>query len=513
MKFPMGQDTMCLAWLVNETQPKSLDALAAKYCGAVSWKAGIKSAEGSQEMADYGARDVYYTLALYEKLRELLGDRVKIADRIILPAFIALQECSKRGIYVSQARVAEFVRKYESEEVAGLAALQEYVGDIAPWCRNMKGVLAYKKPTKFNPGSPHQVSEWFRKSNILTRFTDSGDQSSDAKALEQAVLPPEFRRPLETYRHAKKMLSTYLEPLTNLGEDGRLHPEYYMFPRVFAGGGQSGGTASGRPTASDNVLTLPREMKRGGIYSAPPGKILAEADYGSIEFRLCAWYAGARGILDNYAQNPEWDAHSWFARPFYGMPDDAVVEKSKRQVAKSANFSLWYCGYWKTMQNYAAKEHIKLSQEDCERAYATWHALIPEAAPWWKSVEALVKEHGYIETPTGRRRNFGKWEHIPFDMRGDVQREAVNLLAQSFSGDLTWLALANCHAEKLPINHTWYDAIYFELDEFKSEGQKSRFEETVRDCMITRPLATLKEEFGVTLDVPLTVEISYKKED
>ncbi len=332
MKFPMGQDTMCLAWLVNETQPKSLDALAAKYCGAVSWKAGIKSAEGSQEMADYGARDVYYTLALYEKLRELLGDRVKIADRIILPAFIALQECSKRGIYVSQARVAEFVRKYESEEVAGLAALQEYVGDIAPWCRNMKGVLAYKKPTKFNPGSPHQVSEWFRKSNILTRFTDSGDQSSDAKALEQAVLPPEFRRPLETYRHAKKMLSTYLEPLTNLGEDGRLHPEYYMFPRVFAGGGQSGGTASGRPTASDNVLTLPREMKRGGIYSAPPGKILAEADYGSIEFRLCAWYAGARGILDNYAQNPEWDAHSWFARPFYGMPDDAVVEKSKRQV-------------------------------------------------------------------------------------------------------------------------------------------------------------------------------------
>jgi DNA polymerase-1 len=253
-------------------------------------------------------------------------------------------------------------------------------------------------------------------------------------------------------------------------------------------------------------------MKRGGVYSAPRGKILAEADYGSIEFRLCAWYAKARGILDNYAQNPDWDAHSWFARPFYGMPEDAIVEKSKRQVAKSANFSLWYCGYWKTVQNYAAKERIKLSQEDCERAYATWHALIPEAAPWWQSVEAFVKEHGYIETPTGRRRNFGKWEHIPYDMRGDVQRESVNMLAQSFSGDITWLALANCHASGLPINHTWYDAVYFELDEFKNEGQKTQFEETVRDCMVARPLATLREEFGVDLDVPLTIEISYKKE-
>ena len=505
----VGRDTMCLAWLDDETQPKSLDALAAKYCGAVSWKQGKTAVLGTEEFRMYNARDVYYTLLLHEQLCLRLGDRVKIADRIILPAFIALQACSKRGIYVSQAKVREFTEKYTSEEADSLRTLQEYVGDIAPWCKNSKGVLAYKKPTKFNPSSPHQVSEWFTKEKIFTRFTDSGEYSSDAKALETADLPPGFRKPLETYRHAKKMLGTYLEPLTTLGEDGRLHPEYYQFPRVFAGGGEGGSTVSGRPTATLNVLTLPREMKRGGIYSAPRGSMLAEADYSGVEFRLCAWYARAKGILDNYAQNPEWDAHSWFARPFYGMPDDAVVEKSKRQVAKSANFSLWYCGYWKTMQEYAAKERIKLSQEDCERAYATWHALIPEAAPWWKSIEDFVKEHGYIETPTGRRRNFGKWEYVPKDMRGDVQREAVNMLAQSLSGDITYLALANCHEVGLPINHTWYDAIYFEIDK---TTDKRGFEATVRECMITRPLQTLRDEFGVVLDVPLTVEISYREE-
>ena len=461
---------MALAWLDDETQPKSLDALAAKYCGAVSWKQAKTALPGSEEFKEYNARDAYYTLLLHEELCKRLGPRVKIADLIILPAFNALKACSERGIYISQVKVAQFMEQFTEEERDSLEALQWYVGDIAPWCRNSKGVLTYKKPTKFNPGSPHQISEWFHKEGIHTHFTESGELSSDAKALEQADLPPEFREPLETYRHAKKMIGTYLEPLVGVE---RLHPEYHLFPRVIG----TGGTTSGRLTASHNVLTLPREMKRGGVYSAPSGKILAEADYGSLEFRLGAWFSGAVEILLNYKADPLWDPHSWFARAFYGLEPGDPVTKDMRQVAKSANFSQLFGGYWKTMQNYGAglSPPVKLSQETCERAHAIFHDLIPEVRPWWGAVKEFVKANGYIQTPTGRRRNFGPWKNIPFDMQGAVEREAVNMLPQSFGHDLTLLSLANCHAEGLPINHEWHDAIYFELDEFTSEEQKLNF--------------------------------------
>jgi DNA polymerase-1 len=182
-----------------------------------------------------------------------------------------------------------------------------------------------------------------------------------------------------------------------------------------------------------------------------------------------------------------------------------------RQVAKSANFSQLFGGYWKTMQSYGAGLGLSLPQETCENAHETFHTLLPEVRPWWASVASFVKEHGYIETPTGRRRNFGPYEFIARDMRADVEREAVNMLPQSFGHDITLLALANCHEVGLPIVHELHDAIYFEMPEFADEGRKAQFEETVRDCMITRPLITLREEFGVDLTVPLTVEISYRK--
>jgi uracil-DNA glycosylase family 4 len=508
-----GRDTMCLAWLVDETQPKSLEALACKYVSAVPWKSDQTAELGSEEFKHYNARDAYYTLLLHEELCRRLGSRVKIADNIILPAFVALQECSKRGIYISQGKVKELMSRFTEEEGDSIKSLQNFVGDIAPWCRNGKGELAYKKPTLLNPSSPHQISEYFNSQRIITRPTASGkDWSSDAKALETAEgIPEGFREPLETYRHAKKMLTTYLEPLTKLGEDGRIHPEYYMFPRVFAGGGEGGGTASGRLTASDNALTLPREFKSVGLYNAPRGKVLAEADYGALEFRLGAWFAGAKTVLENYAKDPEWDAHTWFARAFYGLGPEAEVKKEMRQVAKSANFSLLFGGYWKTMQSYAAGLGLKLSQKSCEQAYEFFHTLLPEMRPWWESVSARVKEHGYIETPTGRRRNFGEWKNIPYKMRGDVEREAVNMLPQSFGHDLTLLSLANCHAEGLPICHEWHDAIYFEIDEFKNDEQKLNFEALVRGCMIDRPIATLRTEFGVDLTVPLTVEFKYTR--
>lgn len=475
-----GRDTMCLAWLDDESQPKSLEALAARYCGAVSWKAARAAEPGSEEFKEYNARDAYWTLRVYEELTKRLGDRVKIADRIILPAFRALKDCTKRGIYIDQAEVSKFSEKFSKEKRESLAALRSITG-----------------LEKFNPNSPKQVVKW---------LCDNGCYiaSSSADELEKHDgVPPDFRTAIKAYRHAGKMLGTYLEPL--VGKE-RIHPEYYMFSRVMPGSADKGGTASGRLTASDNALTLPREMKT--LYGAPKGKMLVTADYNSLEFRLGVWFAGAKAALENYQKDPLWDPHGWFARPFYGIPNDAPVTKEQRQIAKSANFSQVFGGYWRTMQEYALGYGLHLSQETCEKAHLLFHTLMPEIRPWWARNLAFVKEHGYIETPTGRRRHFGRWEDIPYAMRGNVEREATNLLTQSFGHDITLLALAQCHQEGLPIVHEWHDSIMFEVD---ADIDRVKFEALLQECMVYRPKETLRKEFGVELTVPLTFEVQYRE--
>ena len=504
---PQGRDTMCLAWLDDESQPKGLEALACKYAGAVPWKQDQTAPAGSDLSKAYSARDSYYTLLVYEKLIERLGPRVKIADLIIFPAFLALQDCTKRGIYISQKVVDDLLYQFNAEEELSLHALQEYVGDIQPWCRNVKKTaLAYKKPTKFNPGSPHQVSEFFERINTFTTPTKSGDWSTDAKAMEKADLPPDFRKPLEMYRHAKKMKNTYLEPLTQLGEDGRIHPHYFLYPRVFATGGEGGGTASGRLTATLNALTLPREMKNAGLYSAPSGKILAECDFGTLEFRLAMWYAQSKLPIEKYKENKNWDAHEYFARVFYDLKESEPVSKEMRQTAKSANFALTFGGYWKTTVEYAAGLGLNMPDEQAQRLENYYHTAYPEIKPWWKQNENFVKKHGYIETPTGRRRNFGPWEYISQDMRSSINREATNMLTQSLGHDLTLLALTNAHKENLEVVLEWHDSLWVELPE---DVDRKAFELKMQEIMIVRPLKTLKEEFGVNLDVPLIIDVKY----
>lgn len=478
-----GRDTMCLAWLDDESQPKSLEALAARYCGAVSWKSARTAELGSEEYKEYNARDAYWTLRVYEELIKRLGDRVKIADLIILPAFRALKGCTRRGIYIDQAEVSRFTEKFSKEKDESLTLLRQLTGS-----------------EKFNPNSSKQVVEWLCTHGCLIA-------SSSAEELEKHDrVPEDFKKAIVQYRHAGKMLGTYLKPLE--GKE-RIHPEYYMFPRIMPGKSDKGGTASGRLTASDNALTLPREMKT--LYGAPKGKMLVTADYNSLEFRLGVWFAGAKAALGNYQRDPLWDPHGWFARPFYGLPPDAPVTKEQRQIAKSANFSQVFGGYWKTMQNYALGYSLNLSEETCQKAHLLFHTLLPEIKPWWAWNLAFVKEHGYIETPTGRRRHFGRWEDIPYAMRGDVEREATNLLTQSFGHDITLLALAQCHQEGIPVVLEWHDAIWAEIDEFQDDAQKAQFEALVEDCMVRRPLATLEREFGVRVTVPLTIEISYRK--
>ena len=105
--------------------------------------------------------------------------------------------------------------------------------------------------------------------------TASGKIALDDKALEG--IPKEDLKRLKfldawkTYKHAEKMVSTYLDEKI-IKADGRVHPRFCPIK------------ATGRVSCrSPNVQNLPRDDRLRGVYIADPGYVLCSCDYNQQE--------------------------------------------------------------------------------------------------------------------------------------------------------------------------------------------------------------------------------------
>ena len=269
-------------------------------------------------------------------------------------------------------------------------------------------------------------------------------------------------------------------------EDKRVHPTYKLWR-----------TVTGRSSASSpNVQQLGRDPLLRAFFSAPPGKELVVADYSAIEFRIAAFVAQEKGILDRYAADPNWDPHQWFGNRI----------GTDRQIAKSANFGLVFMAQAPTFQEYIRKttgKHLSLST--CQDIRTEWHKTFPAFSLFYKDTAERLRRDGYVESFTGRRRHFGD----PSLLRGktweESLREAVNFQVQSPSADIAFLGLAACHDEGMPINGFFHDAISFEFEPDEQETWN------IVVCMTQVPKRVLREEFGVDLTVPLAIDFKVVK--
>lgn len=465
----LGDDTMVLAYLDDESQPRGLEALAVKYLGVKGWKEGLHAEIGSEEFAKYNARDAINTYRLWEVLSQRLGLRKRIHDHIMRPAFEAFAACSGRGLFISQRVAAEVDAKY-SEERERLAS-------------SIKSRTGIK-----NPNSPAQVSRYF--------FGDS-KRSSDTASLLRYIDSPvgdpvrkRIARDTLDYRHATKMLSTFIRPYQKLG---RIHFPYNIL-----------GTDSGRVSARHH--NMPRELK--GMFGAPAGSCLVSVDYAAIEFRFAAWVAGVKNVLDRYALDPNFDPHRWFGGHFYEK-EESGVSRDERQTAKSGNFGLLFKSSAKGLAGYAFKTSgIHMSLRTAENIRQKWLELLPEIPTFWDQTETFLRKNGYVESVTGRRRNFGDPRLLPRPggAWNEMVRQGINHLIQSPCTDIAQTGLLLCHRAGLPVNGFFHDSVTFEFD---SEEQAKAAEPTIERLLTQDTFQYLRENFGVNVSVPFTVEFAY----
>jgi len=496
--MPWGRDTLVLAYLMDETQPLGLEALSVKYLGVKGWKdEGHNNAKDPVKFALYNARDACYTLRLHDYFLANLGanragvPRVRISDEILLPAKLALDECTRRGNFVNLAAVEETEARCLAIADEKVKQLREIADDGAYAEANLWN---FEKTRNLNPNSPLEVGRWMELHGMFLPRTQTGVPQTDKAALSLYRGNP-FVDALEEYRAAGKQLSTYVKPYKAAAQnaDGRIHPEYTIVRTVV-----------GRTSCkSPNLQNLPRELKN--FISAPPGKVLVSADYSALHIRLFAWVAQEPRMLAEYAKDPHWDPHLFFAKSFYAKDE---ISKQERQIAKSANFSQLYLGTGETLQDYASKVGLKLDLGLCHQTHLGWHGVFIGAKPFYGRVERELREKGYVETAVGRRRHFGDVSLMNRQSFNAALREAVNFHVLGLEPDIALPGLSACHKAGLPVCGFIHDSVLLEFD---SEKEYLENKGLIAQCMCEAPVLLLKERFGVDMNVPLVIEFEVKK--
>lgn len=504
-------DIRAIFYLLDETQPLNLESLAVKYLGVCGWKEQERGFLGTNELAEYNARDAIYTLRLFRKGMEELGGRKRIIEEIIRPARWALDSITKRGIYINGQTVERHRVRVQADLDERLERLMRELDACEfPRDRFNEQLKTKVKEISFNPGSNRHVGTVIADHLGFPLPMTKGGKDYAVGADQLVHIDHSFVHALRDHREVTKRMNTYIEPYAEIAAtgDGRAHPFYKLTSVV-----------TGRSSASGpNTQNIDRSLQ--DMKDAPPGKVLTSADYASIEFRMGAFIANERTVIKNYNDDPNWDPHTWFAMRLYDKTAEEIaadviakkiagLEDSMRQIAKSANFSQEYEGVGHTLRAYAAREMgIFLTEEMADRTHVAWHRAMPDWKPWYGRTWDEYLKNGYVETPTGMRRHFGDVSLLNYYQRQEARRELVNFQVQSFCACIAKLALRFCHEASLPMVDFVHDDIKFEFD---SMEQAIAREPEIQRCMVDEPLRILRDVFGCVPTVPLVLEIKHKQ--
>jgi DNA polymerase-1 len=347
--------------------------------------------------------------------------------------------------------------------------------------------------SSFNIGSPKQLSEiLFKKLGIPTkglRKTPAGVVSTqELELVKIKELHPVITLILR-YRQLTKLQTTYIEPLSKLGDQNqRIHTNYNQT-----------GTATGRLSSDNpNLQNIPnqgewaKEIRRSFI--AEKNHKLLSLDYSQIELRIAA--ALSQDEKMTAAFNANKDIHTLTAAEVNNVDFNEVTTGMRRQ-AKTLNFGVLY-----GMGSRAFSETTGLPKTQAQKFIEEYYSDFVGVKNWQEKIKAEGKTFGFIKTLTGRRRWVLDLASENQKYRSMAERISVNFPIQGLAADIIKLAMIKINkkleeeeiTDKIKIILQIHDELIFEVEEnFIASAEKILKEEMEKAF----PLAiTLKAESG-----------------
>jgi len=451
-------------------------------------------------LVEYSALDAIATIELERMLVDRMEDKQRILyEQLLIVASNTLSRMESNGAMIDKHIVDRYVRVYSTvraeqmrliladpcvrKYVTDRGSKEFYMSSVRKSLRS-KGLpsdidnvnkIARRKAKNyksFNPGSSQQMSAVLYDKRYYglkcVGFTEKGNKSVKWEYIkgyvDSCVLLPTYRY----YTLLSSMLSTYLRPARDnwVDDDGRVRSNYRVV-----------GSRTGRLSSSDpNLQNIPTPEKEPGTlletlpikniftHTWDGGCILA-VDYSGMELRVMASVSECAGMID--ALNDGEDLHSYVTELLHNVKrSDYTSEewKSIRYRGKWVNWTLLFGGsYWTLMSTY------NIEEQEAKRLVATYYSQFPEILEYKEYTIAYTREHGYVESPFGRRRYMPYINDSKPARRHAAERAAINMPIQSAASDLLLCALIMVQEKidelglKSLIVNTVHDSLVFDV--------------------------------------------------
>jgi len=297
--------------------------------------------------------------------------------------------------------------------------------------KELVGVAAKHGMPNTSFDSPKQLRELlFDRMNLELpdKFrTEKGATSTNAEALEflYESTKDEFLSKLLKYRAIKKLETSYVNAISEALEGNTIHTSFNQT-----------GTVTGRFSCrSPNMQSIPRgesgyDFKR--IFIARPGNKLVVADYSQMELRILAYFSNDQYLLQAYANDE--DIHAATAK----------LLGCTRQAAKTINFGIVYGqGAWGLAQS------LRIPEKEAQKLIDEYLFKLPGVKRFMAGAVEQLRDRGYVETITRRRRRFPEYKLYKelgrFSELKRMERQAGNAIIQGTVADFIKIAMRNIH--------------------------------------------------------------------
>ncbi len=419
-------DTMLQSYVIEAHKSHSLESLAERHLGRKGLSFEDLCGKGVHQISfeqvdvqratEYSGEDSEMTLHVHQKLWPQIESDAKlrfIYDAIEMPTSRVLARIERHGVLIDAALLAK-----QSQQLAErMMQLEQEAYTIAG--------------QPFNLGSPKQIGEiLFVKLGLpVKRRTATGAPSTDEEVLQELAADYPLPARILDHRSLAKLKGTYTDklPLMVNPSTGRVHTNYAQAVAV-----------TGRLSSNDpNLQNIPIRTAEGRrvreAFIAPPGCVIASADYSQIELRIMAHISEDPGLLRAFEQGI--DVHRATASEVFGVPV-ADVSSEQRRYAKVINFGLIY-----GMGAFGLASNLGIEQKAARDYIERYFERFAGVRRYMDATKISAKELGYVETAFGRRLWLPEINSGNGPRRAGAERQAINAPMQGTAADLIKLAM------------------------------------------------------------------------
>jgi DNA polymerase-1 len=476
-------DTMIAGYVLRADGQHDLHALAMEHLNykminleeLVGKGKGLKAISKipAEEVGQYWAQRVDVMMHLHDKLLHALKEKEQLAlcQDVEFPLVSVLERMEKAGVTLD----IEYLKGMSKDIERQLDGLVRSIHSLAG--------------EPFNINSTQQLGDvLFNKLRLRTvRKTKTGF-STDVNVLEELRGEHPIVDKLLEYRQLTKLKSTYIDALPQLvnPKTKRVHTS---FNQTVA--------ATGRLSGSDpNLQNIPIRTELGrairkAFIAGKPDWVMLSADYSQIELRVMAHISGDKGLVEAF-RNKE-DIHASTAAKVFSV-DPSDVTPLMRRKAKEVNFGIMY-----GIGPFGLASRLEISQTEAKEIIAKYFERFPGVKQYINDTIAAARTKGYVSTLLGRRRYLPDINSRNHNVRGNAERQAINMPIQGTAADM--IKLAMIHIDRALIENNMqsrmllqvHDELVFELP----RAEETRLAALVRDQM----------KNAIPLTVPVEVEV------